>query len=106
MFYDPGRPRGEQPSSEPEIIPPQKRGDSAFSSGLWPSSDNFGVERIYVARLGPLGLASLIFGAGLVTALVLVLLVGAMLLWIPTLTLLVLVGAVAALVQRSLRRRQ
>jgi hypothetical protein len=76
----------EEPRSEPEIIPPLReevRGDT-----MWSSVDNRGTHRIYVARLGPLSIAVMLLGIALLAAVLLVLLIGTFLIWIPVVALL------------------
>jgi hypothetical protein len=71
-------PKVEQPRSEPEIIPP---GDSRLRSDWRASSD--GSRRIYVARIGPFGIALLAIGLGVVAASILLLFIGAFLVMLP-----------------------
>jgi hypothetical protein len=73
---------------------------------MWRAFDPHGVRRIYVTRLGPLGFVSLILGVTLLVALVLVLLAGALLLWIPVLILMGAGAVLGALVRRSTRPRR
>lgn len=78
----PERPRGEQ-----EIIPPGRGDrDSRGPGGIWLRiDDRDGIRRVYFARpsLGSIILALLIFG--LVAAIVIVVLAGVVLLWLPIL---------------------
>lgn len=74
---------GEQPRSEPEIIPPG-------SSDGWPRGrprpyihTGEGIHRIYVTRLGPFSTFLLVAAIGLVAALLFIVLsLGAILVWI------------------------
>jgi hypothetical protein len=77
---------GEQPRTEPEIFRPGER--------ITPSrTDPFGgsefVHRVYVGRLGPFGLAMLALGFAVAVVLLLALLVGALLFWIPIVVIIV-----------------
>ena len=92
------RPR--RPAVEPEIIPPGR--PDSFG---WPHSRihvSTGTRHtIYVSPLGPIGVALILLVLGLIAAAFLLVLVGAVLIWIPLLAGLVVAGAVA---RRLLRR--
>ena len=94
MTQNSGKP--EFPRAEPEIIPPERGRNRA-----WPPRYGYtqGTQRIYVARLGPLGFAVMML-IGLLGAVFLFALIGLALLWIP----LVLAGVAAAFVFRLFRR--
>lgn len=94
----PERPRDpvpERPSVEPEILPP---GDGAPQSrrggpGVFIFVDRFGhTRRINFAPPGPLAIILALLAVGAIAALVLVVLLGFVLLWVPV--ALMLVGAV------------
>ncbi|HEY7244816.1 MAG TPA: hypothetical protein VH678_13155 [Xanthobacteraceae bacterium] len=95
-----------QPSRpEPEIIlpgDPEPRSSRAASGfrGAYPFVDVRAIHRVYTARLGPFGLILLALGVAIVAAVVLILLLGAVLFWIPVIILL----AVAAMISGLLRR--
>jgi hypothetical protein len=94
------------PPAEPEIIPP---GHSTWDSRHAPDGGFFGArygQRIYVARIGPLGLVLLATLAVLLVAAVLVFLIGALLVWIPVIALLVAAGIVLTWVRRYFARPQ
>jgi hypothetical protein len=98
MSDDINRPR--RPAVEPEIIPPEKpdsfgwpRRRIHFSTGTR--------HTIYFRPLGPIGVALILLLLGLIAAVFLIVLVGAVLIWIPLLAGLVVAGAVA---RRLLRR--
>jgi hypothetical protein len=59
-----------------------------------------GTQRIYVGRIGPVGLALLILMIGILAALILLTVVGAVLLWIPILVLAIAAGAIFRLLRR------
>lgn len=107
MVDDPDHP--ERPRVEPEIIPPDRsprRPDwrqQAWRRQTWQpffSTAADETHRIYVAKLGPLGVALLILLIGVIAAVILLALVGAVLIWIPVVALLVAVGALFRLFRR------
>ena len=74
------------------------------SDAMWNSVNERGTHRIYVTRLGPFSLVLLGLGIGLFAALVLVLAIGAFLIWIPPVALLVTATIICALLRQSFRR--
>jgi hypothetical protein len=93
----------ERPRLEPEIIPPARgrRGTDWFEDAWRPyASGPGGTHRIYVARLGPFGLAMLMVAIGLIVAMILLAVVGAILIWIPVFALLLAAGVVFRLLRR------
>ena len=107
MVDDPDQP--ERPRVEPEIIPPDRnprRPDWRRQAWRRQTRQPFfstaadETHRIYVARLGPLGVALLILIVGVIAAVILLALVGAVLIWIPAVALLVAVGALFRLFRR------
>jgi len=112
MVEDPDQP--ERPRVEPEIIPPDRnprRPDwrpqtwrpQTWRRQTWQpffSTAADETHRIYVAKLGPLGVALLILLIGVIAAVILLALVGAVLIWIPVVALLVAVGALFRLFRR------
>lgn len=105
MVDDPDQP--ERPRVEPEIIPPNPRRSDwrpqARRQQTWqPFFSTAAAEphRIYVARLGPLGVALLLLIVGVIVAVILLAVVGAVLIWIPAVALLVAVGALFRLFRR------
>jgi hypothetical protein len=92
--------RPQRPAVEPEIIPPER--PQSFD---WPGSRihvSAGTRHtIHVSPLGPIGVVLILLILGLIAAVFLLLLVGAVLIWIPLLAGLVVAGAVA---RRLLRR--
>ena len=104
MRNDPEFSTGDKPVSEPEIIPPPRKGtQSRFDRDMWMSPERQGAHRIYVTRLGPFGVFSLIFGVFLFAAFVLILLAGAVLLWIPIAAVLVAAAIIGPLLRKSFR---
>jgi hypothetical protein len=94
----------EQPRAEPEIIPPDRTNRAPdWRHRAWPPDGSAwvgGAQRIYVGRIGPFGLALLMLIVGVLAAVILLTVVGAVLLWIPILVLLVAAGAVYRLLRR------
>jgi hypothetical protein len=58
------------------------------------------MHRIYVARLGPFGVALLMLIVGILAAVILLAVVGAVLIWIPVFALLLAAGVVFRLLRR------
>jgi fatty acid desaturase len=106
MADDPNRP--ERPRAEPEIIPPDRFGTrsdgrrSPWATGWGPygMGQARGTHRIYVARIGPLGIALWLVAFAALAALIFLVILGAVLIWIPVVAL----AVVAAAVFRFLRR--
>jgi hypothetical protein len=73
----------EQPRSEPEIIPPGAGGSDPRSQ-IWISVDRRGgTHRIYLARPGPFAIMLGLALVGLIAAAILLVLLSAVLIWIP-----------------------
>jgi hypothetical protein len=96
------RPTGD---GEPEIIPPGARPDRRTRIWVAEDRDAYGYRRIHVSRSGPLSLVLLgmVLGAGALIALVLLL--GAVLLWLPLIGLIAVVAVVAGILRGPSRRR-
>jgi hypothetical protein len=92
------RPPADQPRSEPEIIPPERTG----ARPQWDVGGE-GVQRIYVARLGPLGFMLLALTVAILTAVVVVILLGAFLIAMPLVFLLLVIALVAGILRRRPR---
>jgi uncharacterized protein (DUF697 family) len=90
-------PENERPRAEPEIIPPGHPDGQSKRDDF----DLHGIQRIYVARLGPLDIILLGLLIGVIAALTLIVLLGVVLFWIPAAVLLV----AAAMVANMLRGR-
>ena len=91
------RPRISRPRAEPEIIPP---GDQP---ARWENSDD-NAPRIHVVRMGPVGVFALLVIVALLAVVLAVVLVGAILIWIPIAGLLLAVAILSGLWRGSLRR--
>ncbi|MCP9628189.1 hypothetical protein NML43_13930 [Rhodopseudomonas palustris] len=92
----------ERPRFEPEIIPP---GESHDPRGTRVFIDQTTTEQIFVGRISPLQMFMLALVIGAVIAVVLVILLGAFLLWIPIVGLLVAAGLVAGVLRPLFQRR-
>jgi hypothetical protein len=89
--------RPERPRLEPEIIPPARgRREAGWQQDGWQpyASTSGGTHRLYVGRLGPVGLAVLMMLIGVVIAVLVLAVVGAILIWIPILALLLAAGVI------------
>jgi hypothetical protein len=107
MVEDSNQP--ERPRVEPEIIPPDRnprRSDWRQQAWRRQTSQPFfstaadQTHRIYVARLGPFGIALLMLIVGIVVGLIILAVIGAVLIWIPIMLMLVAVGAILRLLRR------
>ena len=98
-------PQGEQPRSEPEIILPGDRDRwQQGRSRAWLFSGQQGSHRIYVTKLGPFSTFLLIGAIGLAAALLLIVLLGAFLLWIPILGLVIAIAIISGVLRRYFQR--
>jgi hypothetical protein len=94
--------------TEPEIIPPGQEPTD------WPRQQRdpwapfhvygTGTRRVYVRRIGPIGILLLAALIGTIAALVFVVMVGAFLIWIPVAVLLFVAAVVGGLMRRYLRQ--
>ena len=92
----------ERPRAEPEIIPPGaplRRPRDDFTGAQF-------TQRIYVTRLGPFGLILLALALGVIAVVLLVLLVGAVLFWIPVIGLLVAAAIFSGALRSRFRRER
>jgi hypothetical protein len=94
-------PRGEKPRIEPEIILPGEAETRWDGAAGWSSA---GTQRIYVAKIGPLGFFLIALVVAAVAVLALVLALGAVLLWIPVAGLLLAIAVISGM-WRSRRLR-
>src|ERR1700730_13996092 len=92
-------PAREGPRAEPEIIPPGHPDGRSMRDEY--HFDVHGTQRIYVTRLEPFGIVVLGLLIALIAAVTLIVLLGAVLIWIPV----VVVFVAAAVVSDLLRRR-
>jgi len=96
--------RPERPRLEPEIIPPAgSRREAYWRQHAWrpyAASQANGTHRIYIASLGPFGTALFMLIIGILAAVLLLAVLGAVLIWIPILVLLVAAGAIFRMLRR------
>ena len=97
MAEDSNRP--ERPRVEPQIIPPD-RSQHRSNWGLYGYTQSGGSHRLYVTRLGPLSVALLMLAVAAIVAVILFIVLGAVLLWIPVIAVLVVAAAIASVFRR------
>jgi hypothetical protein len=93
----------ERPRFEPEILPPDRSGRTGRGGeGGWPPYGDGvrGTQRIYVGRIGPFGFALLMLAVGLFAAVLLLILIGTALIWIPVVAVLLIIAAISGLLRR------
>src|SRR5260370_20244055 len=88
-------PAKENPRAEPEIIPPGHPDGRSMRDG--DRLDINGTQRIYVTRLGPFGIVALGLLIALIAGFLPIVLIGAVLIWIPAAVLFVVVAVVSSL---------
>jgi hypothetical protein len=95
-----------RPPSEPEIIPPERGQTDRMRDqrGPWVSVDVHGTRRVYVGRVGPLGIILLALLIGTLAAVVFVVVLGAFLIWVPVAMLLFAAAILGGILRRHLRR--
>lgn len=89
----------ERPRVEPEIIPPDRSGQSDWRYSPW-RAGGFGTrttQRVYVTRLGPFSIALLLLAIAAIVAIILIAVLGAVLIWIPIVAVVVILGALLRL---------
>jgi hypothetical protein len=94
----------ERPRVEPEIIPPNHFGRRE-RQGAWPPppygfTQMHGTQRVYVGRIGPFGFALIMLIVGFLAAVLLLILIGAALIWIPVVAVLVVIAAISGVFRR------
>jgi hypothetical protein len=99
-------PAGEKPRADPEIIPPDngERQLRSGPTGIRVFLGGGGNRHIYVARLGPLGMAVLVLMIAILCAITLVLVLGAFLIWIPLVGLLIAAAITSSLLRAYFRQ--
>ena len=97
----------ERPRQEPEIIPPDRaRTGHDWRQPAWRPQgrsqgwSETGTHRVYVARVGPFGVAMLMLAFAILGAVIFLAVIGAVLLWIPVVALLVVVAAIFRVLRR------
>jgi len=96
----------EKPRAEPEIIPPSRddRQPRSYTARIRMFVNDDGARHIYVARLGPLGILLIALMIGIFFAFMLVLLLGAFLIWIPLVGLLVAAAILSSVLRAYFRQ--
>jgi hypothetical protein len=93
----------ERPRSEPEIIPPDRGGrQSNWRNSPWQGtvfSGARGTQRIYVTRVGPVGVALLMLAIAAILAIIVIVTFGLVLIWIPVLAVIVVAAALFRLLR-------
>jgi hypothetical protein len=92
----------EKPRSEPEIIPPDDVEHRSSRARVF--LDTHGTERVYIATPGPLGVILTILMTAILFMVMLALLLGALLFWLP-LVIFFIAGAIIAGFLRAYFRR-
>ena len=99
-------PQGKKPRSEPEIIPPDhaERRTAQGRPQTRVFIDAHGTERVYVAKLGPLGIILAILTTCLLSTVMLILLFGAFLIWMPLVVFFIACAIISGLLRAYFRR--
>jgi hypothetical protein len=99
-------PPGEKPRAEPEVIPPSgdDRQSESSAAHIRVFVDAHGIRHIHVSRLGPLGIFVLALMIGILIAIILILLLGVFLIWIPLFGLLVAAAIISGLLRVYFRQ--
>ncbi|MEJ2374533.1 MAG: hypothetical protein P8Y71_03635, partial [Pseudolabrys sp.] len=95
-------PQGDEPRAEPEIIPPDRAGRDKHRKRTF--TDAYGNERIYVAQVSPVGSILVVLVAAILLAVMLVLLLGALMIWLPVLVFFVAGAFIVAIVRAYFKR--
>jgi hypothetical protein len=94
--------------TEPEIIPPGQEPTDwpRQQPDPWASFHVYGAgtRRVYVRRIGPIGILLMAALIGTIAALVFVVMVGAFLIWVPVAVLLFVAAVVGGLMRRYMRQ--
>ena len=93
----PPKPQGEEPRSEPEVIPPGHAERDTPRMRVF--VDTHSTERVHIGKPSPLGIILVILITGLLSAAMLVLLLGAFLFLLPLVVLFVTAAIVAGLLR-------
>ena len=86
---------------EPEIIPPGA--PLPRGSRVWVASDLRSTHQVYVRPIGPVGMALLALGAGVVAAFLIVFLLGAAVFGLAAIGVLTIIGIIAGLLRGPAR---
>lgn len=88
--------------TSPRSYRPTARGGGAWRSRVFTGAHH--TERVYVARVGPLGVVSAVLMTGIMLAVLLVLLLGALLFWLPPVILFIAGVVIAGLLRARFGR--
>jgi hypothetical protein len=97
---------GEKPRAEPEIIPPihdDRQSRSGRRASVC-SPTAISIRHVYIARLEPSGVLIIALMIGILFTVILVLFVGALLIWIPLVGLLVAAAITSSVLRGHFRR--
>jgi hypothetical protein len=97
MIDQPPKPQGEEPRSEPEVIPPGQAEQDTPRMRVF--VDTHSTERVYIGKPSLLGIILVTLIMGLLSAVLMVLLFGALLVALPAVVLLVTAAIVAGLLR-------
>lgn len=95
-------PQSDEPQAEPEIIPPDRAGRRTHRTHTF--TDAYGTERVYVARLSPFGSILVVLITAILLAVMLVLLLGALVIWLPLLVFFVAGAFIVAILRAYFKR--
>ena len=98
----PPKPQGEEPRSEPEVIPPGQAEQDTPRMRVF--VDPHSPERVYIGKPSLLGIILVTLIMGLLSAVLMVLLFGALLVALPAVVLLVTAAIVAGLLRVYFQR--
>jgi hypothetical protein len=98
-------PRAETPRSEPEIIPPGHTRERGRGGRVWISIDRGDGRHTYVKQPGPFTIALVVVGVILLAALIVMLVLGALLIWVPVAALIAVGAIIVAFLKGYFRRR-
>jgi fatty acid desaturase len=100
--------RPERPRQEPEIIPPGRdsRAQGDISAVWIGVNERDGVRRVYLKRPGPFSIFLAFLTVGLIAAVILALLAGLVLIWIPLVAAVIFVGLMGLSLRYHWRRLQ
>lgn len=90
----------ERPRTEPEILPPDH---GHPQDRCWPPhgfGEMHGTQRIYVGRIGSFGFLLIMLVAALFAVLLLLLLIGTALIWIPVVAVFLVIAAISGVFRR------
>ena len=102
MIDKPPKPQGEEPRSEPEVIPPGQAERDTPRMRVF--VDTHSTERVYIGKPSPLGAIFLTLVVGLLSAVLMVLLFGALLVALPAVVLLVTAAILTGLLRVYFQR--